>query len=307
MDRTVPAGAARLLDFIRATEVGTDDRSGYDVIYGHNQGKLPKPVTLMTVDEVIASQASWTRRFKSSATGGYQFMRNTLKDLKAELGLRGAQVLDPDLQDRLGFHLLKRRGYEPFVAGTITRDEFGKRLAQEWASFPVLRATKGAHRTLSRGQSYYAGDQLNKALVQPAKVEAVLAEVLALSRASVAVAADPVPPAPVALPKPEPVDEAEPTPTFFPAPTTMPLPAPDPIAAISKAIGAAKGGAAGALASVGGMTGVSGALSAANWLPSLSTTQLLVIFGGVTAVVAVILCAGFAFWRAYKAPANASA
>ncbi len=85
---------------------------------------------------------------------------------------------------------------------------------------------------------------------------------------------------------------------------TVPEVAPDPIAAISKAVGAAKGGAIGAVLSTGGMTSVSGLLSAANWLPTLSTTQMLVIFGGLTAVVAVVLCAGFAFWRAYQAPPN---
>src|SRR5690606_17255968 len=92
-----------------------------------------------------------------------------------ELGLRGAQKLDSNLQDRLGYHLLKRRGYEEFAAGKIGAVEFGKRLAQEWASLPVLTATQGAHRKLKRGQSYYAGDGLNKSLTAPEKVETVLA------------------------------------------------------------------------------------------------------------------------------------
>ncbi len=38
-------------------------------------------------------------------------------------------------------------------------------------------ATRGAHRHLKRGQSYYAGDALNKSLASPAKVEAVLNKV----------------------------------------------------------------------------------------------------------------------------------
>lgn len=199
MDPTVPAGAVRLLDFIRDTEVGTETRSGYDVIFGFNQNRLPKPVTSMTIDEVLASQRSWTQRFGSSATGGYQFMRATLGGLKTELRLRGGQVLDPNLQDRLGFHLLKRRGYESFVSGRMDVVEFGKRLAQEWASFPVLAAVTGAHRPLARGQSYYAGDGLNKALVSPDRVEAVLAEVLELAKASAA--------APIAKPEGEPDPE----------------------------------------------------------------------------------------------------
>ena len=40
-------------------------------------------------------------------------------------------------------------------------------LAKEWASFPVPSRMRGAHRTVERGQSYYAGDGLNKALIGP--------------------------------------------------------------------------------------------------------------------------------------------
>ena len=175
MDRTVPAGAALLLDFIGSIEAPR----GYDTIYGNNQNKLPKPITKMTLGELIDAQASFTKRFKSSASGRYQFMRATLQGLAQELSLRGTQVFDPDLQDRLGYHLLIRRGYNNFMTGKISRTEFGKRLAQEWASFPVLAATKGAHRQLTRGQSFYTGDPLNKALVTPAKIEAILDQVKA--------------------------------------------------------------------------------------------------------------------------------
>lgn len=183
MDKTVPSGAAILLDFIRMTEVGRTDRASYDVIYGHNQNKLSNKITSMTVGELVDAQANFTKRFKSSASGGYQFMRKTLQDLSRELRLSGKQMFDPDLQDRLGYHLLKRRGYEEFMAGKITMTEFGKRLAMEWASFPVLAATKGQHIQLKRGQSYYDGDALNKALVDPGKVEEVLRRVKAAGNA----------------------------------------------------------------------------------------------------------------------------
>lgn len=173
MDPTVPISAAHILNFVRETEVGTAARSGYDVIYGFNQNKIPKPVTSMNIVEIQSAQKGWSNLFGSSATGGYQFMRRTLGDLKSELGLGGGQILDPNLQDRLGYHLLKRRGYEQFIAGgsSIT---FGNSLAREWASFPVLTNIKGAHRDLKRGQSYYAGDGLNKALVSPEEIEHVL-------------------------------------------------------------------------------------------------------------------------------------
>ncbi|HWD13288.1 MAG TPA: hypothetical protein VG519_08035 [Pseudochrobactrum sp.] len=202
MDKTVPTGAAILLDFIRKTEVGRTDRASYDVIYGHNQDKLPKPITSMTIGELVDAQASFTKRFKSSASGGYQFMRKTLQDLSRELRLNGRQMFDPDLQDRLGYHLLKRRGYEEFMAGTISMTEFAKQLAMEWASFPVLAATKGQHQQLKRGQSYYDGDALNKALVKPEVIVVVLRKVREAGN-GLPVSATENPEAETRLPEPE--------------------------------------------------------------------------------------------------------
>lgn len=178
MDKTVPAGAAYLLEFIGDTEAP----KGYDTVYGNNQGKLRTRLTNMTLAEVQKAQPTWTRQFGSSASGRYQFMYETLGGLITELRLRLTQKLDSGLQDRLAFHLLRRRGYDAFVFGRITLTEFAKRLAQEWASLPVLAGTKGGSRNVKRGQSYYAGDGLNKALVSADKVEAVLEQVLVLHK-----------------------------------------------------------------------------------------------------------------------------
>lgn len=174
MDTTVPTGAALLLAFIRETETGRKDRSAYNTIYAHKESKLPKVLTTMTLGDIIDAQRGWSKNFGSSAAGAYQFMRATLIDLSKALNLSGNLIFNADLQDQLGYELLKRRGYSEFIAGKINSVEFGKRLAQEWASFPVLTACKGAHRTVQRGETYYAGDKLNKALVAPEKVEQVL-------------------------------------------------------------------------------------------------------------------------------------
>ncbi|MBD9372124.1 hypothetical protein IB238_05700 [Rhizobium sp. ARZ01] len=180
MDRTVPPGAALLLAFVYETETSMKAPECYDVIYGHNQGKLPKPLTSMTYGEVVDAQKGWTKQFGSSAAGAPQFMRATLIDLaKANLSLKGTDLFTADLQDRLAYKLLVRRGYALFMAGKISRTEFGKRLAQEWASLPVLASTKGAHRNVPRGSSFYMGDKLNKALVSPEKVESILDRVKA--------------------------------------------------------------------------------------------------------------------------------
>lgn len=90
-------------------------------------------------------------------------------------GFDGKRKFDPELQDRLAYALLDRRGYEKFAAGKLSIVAFGLALAQEWASFPVLEDCQGAHRKVKRGETYYAGDHLNKALISPETVEAILA------------------------------------------------------------------------------------------------------------------------------------
>lgn len=208
MDKNVPAGAALLLDFIYRTETGRSSPECYEVIFGHNQDKLPKKLTQMTLDEVEVAQAGWSKQFGSSAAGAAQFMRNTLdapktlQDIEGEMGLTGKEKFTASLQDRMAFHLLKRRGYLEFVEGRLSIAEFAKRLAMEWASFPVLAATKGAKRQLKRGQSYYAGDGVNKALTKPETVEGVLAQVLAAGEAPQSVQVPDVPTAPQPLPTP---------------------------------------------------------------------------------------------------------
>ncbi|WP_338893931.1 hypothetical protein [Sinorhizobium meliloti] len=183
MDKTVPRGAALLLDFIRETEVGRSDRASYDVIYANKQHKLKQPLTTMNYGDIVDEQKKWSKNNGSSAAGAYQFMRATLIGLAKEIpSISGKDIFTPDVQDRLGYHLLKRRGYQEFVTGNMMLEDFARRLAMEWASFPVLADCKGSHRFIKRGQSFYAGDGLNKALVRPEKVEAVLKEVLEVAR-----------------------------------------------------------------------------------------------------------------------------
>jgi len=183
MDKSIPNSAAHILKFIQSIEAPR----GYETIYGNNQAKLPKPITKMTLDEVQKAQPTWTKRFGSSAAGAYQIMRdtmdapNTMADLEGQMGLSGSELFDADMQDRMAYHLLKRRGYLDFMSDKIGAVAFAKRLAQEWASFPVLAATQGAHRKVARGETYYAGDKLNKALVNPEQIETLLKEAKALA------------------------------------------------------------------------------------------------------------------------------
>lgn len=189
LPETVPLPAQNLLDFIGDIEAP----QGYNTIFGNRQAKLPVPLTQMTYGDIIDAQANWGNKTwvkknwdydtASSAAGRYQFMRATLQDIAKEVpSIDGRTIFSSSLQNRLGYYLLLRRGYADFISGKLNLVQFGLKLAQEWASFPVLSDTKGKHRQVARGQSYYAGDGLNKSLVKPERVEARLRHVLDLAR-----------------------------------------------------------------------------------------------------------------------------
>jgi hypothetical protein len=165
--------ALALLDLIGAVEAP----GGYDQRYGEpNGGPFRHALTTMTLDAVIALPANRPAgRVASTASGRYQFLSGTLRGLKEQLGLHGGERFDPALQDRLAYQLILNRGYRPWRAGTIGDIAFAKRLAQEWASLPVLQATEGHSRRVTAGQSYYAGDGTNRALVTTAQLRAALA------------------------------------------------------------------------------------------------------------------------------------
>ncbi|KLK91433.1 hypothetical protein AA309_20275 [Microvirga vignae] len=207
MDKTVPKPAAMLLDFIGSKEAP----KGYDTVYANRMDRMPKPLTSMTMKEIL-DQGKWrTKTFGSSACGRYQFMDATLRDLAEELDLKAEDKFTSDYQDRLGLYLLRRRGYDRWIKGTLSDAEFMLNLAKEWASFPVPFTVKGGSRRVNRGQSFYAGDGLNKALVSAEDVE----KTLVMARAQQDIEPAPVAEAPI-LPPPD----IEPTPAPAPQPAS---------------------------------------------------------------------------------------
>lgn len=217
MNPNVPRGAAILLDFIAKLETNRTGQAAYETIIGYRNekpGTLPKPITDMTLEELLAEQKRWVKNLRapSGAAGRYQIIRPTLLSLVTELGIPLSAKFAPDLQDRYGFALLRRRGWDQFAANTLGLRDFGNRLAREWASFPVLSRQQGAHRTVERGESYYAGDGINASLAKASEAEAVLAEVLnELTRS---------PAAPIPVPRPTPTEPPKPAPEPPQAPRT---------------------------------------------------------------------------------------
>jgi len=152
----------QLLDFIAEHESEGAARrlniSAYDVIWGGIKGmhRAPKPLTQMTIREVLAWQDRIDPLYRSEAAGRYQILEDTLRGLYVEAGMTLDSKFDKAGQDRLAVALLKRRGLDKFLHGYLSVNKFCNELAKEWASLPVVDGPK-------KGRSYYAGDGLNAA------------------------------------------------------------------------------------------------------------------------------------------------
>ncbi len=173
---SLPAGEAQsgkfapLLELISRFEGGKNYNARFKKIDNQN----PRFVE-MTLSEVLKWQSDFVNNGSpSSAVGRYQIIQGTLRGLKDKLDLNGTERFDAALQDRLAMQLLKGRKLESFLSKSISVTRFGLFLAMEWASLPVLAATKGAHMNVVRRQSFYAGDGLNNAHIEPEEVEKVL-------------------------------------------------------------------------------------------------------------------------------------
>jgi muramidase (phage lysozyme) len=151
-----------LLDFIADHESEGAARrlkiSAYDVIWGGIKSAhgTPKPLTQMTIAEVLAWQDRIDPMYRSEAAGRYQILEDTLRGLYAEAGMTLNSKFDKAGQDRLAIALLRRRGLDKFLHGYLSVNKFCNELAKEWASLPVVDGPK-------KGRSYYAGDGLNAA------------------------------------------------------------------------------------------------------------------------------------------------
>lgn len=151
--------AARVLNLIGDHEGG----GNYNAVAGKpgNTRDLSK----YTLDEILSMQlAARARGVASTAVGKYQVIYPTLKGLKKDLKLTGKEPFDKTLQDKLGYGLLKRRGWDAYVAGDISARTFAYRLSQEFAALPSPET----------GRSYYAGVGNNKPLVKLSTVYSAL-------------------------------------------------------------------------------------------------------------------------------------
>lgn len=193
----------KLLSAIRKHEAP----KGYGQVYSGAKGVGKNAdVSKMTLDGVLNFQTTMLAKGSAStACGGYQFLRKTLKATIAEMGLKGSEVWTPELQDRMAVYLMQKRGLGEYLDGTLSAEGFANNLAKEWASLPVVSGPK-------KGRSFYAGDGLNKSFHEPSAIMALVSAVKAPRKPAQPVS--PVP-APVAA-----KDEAKP-PVAVPAPVKV--------------------------------------------------------------------------------------
>ena len=143
-----------ILDFIRG---GTPDHpsgeagGNYNAYFGHVNSTVA--LTSMSLDSIYAFQSDMLRRDRrSSAVGGYQFLRRTLRGLQARKRLSSTTIFTERLQDELAVALLVGRGYPAWWRGSLINAHFAHNISLEWASLPD---------PLNGGRSAYDGDGLN--------------------------------------------------------------------------------------------------------------------------------------------------
>lgn len=145
----------QLSDFIGNLEAP----EGYNQIQGRNKSA---PLDTMSINEVFQMQNRMLRiGHESSAVGRYQIINSTLKDLTRQMNLKGNELFTPELQDEMFVQLLKKRGLNSYLKGSIDVHEFGNNLAKEWAALPVVKDI-GKRKV---GSSYYSGVGSNQSLV----------------------------------------------------------------------------------------------------------------------------------------------
>ncbi len=143
-----------ILDFIRGgvPEHPSGEAGGnYNAYFGHTRSTVD--FGLMSLDHVYLFQAEMLRRDpRSTAVGGYQFLRRTLKGLQKAKSLPGSTLFTPRLQDDFAIALMVGRGYKAWWRGGMTDAEFAHGLSVEWASLPD---------PMNMGKSHYDGDGVN--------------------------------------------------------------------------------------------------------------------------------------------------
>lgn len=174
--------AKPLLELIIQAESAS--QGGYDAISGlvRSFRRPSKPITQMTIGELLDWQDSIDDKQDSEASGAYQIVEDTLRgfdngdlrygsktnvnnsrSLYEKVGLTKSDLFSPENQDKMAIELLRYRGLDRFLAGTLSRGQFGNNLAAEWAGLPLI---EGPNAGSGRYDGDAAGNQAKEDFVQ---------------------------------------------------------------------------------------------------------------------------------------------
>lgn len=142
------------VDHALLDSIGQGESKGdYNIVWGGSKIKTPKPLTEMTINDVLAWQdQSIAAGSKSSAAGKYQFIRGTLRNTLQHSGISGDALFSAENQDKLALALLRQGGYDQWKSGEKSDESFNDYIASQWASW------RG-----NNGRGRYDGDGLNTA------------------------------------------------------------------------------------------------------------------------------------------------
>jgi muramidase (phage lysozyme) len=174
-----------ILALVAKHEAGT-----YDTIYGGEQ----HPLTQMLIGEVLQFQNTYMRGWASTAVGKYQMLKAVVEEACRRSKFDPTQVrYTEEVQDIMMIDKIKaQRKYNDWKAGSLgaTVEEncqvFMEYLAAEWASCPVPYdmpagssrvSSRHPRRSLLKGQSFYAGDGLNKSHHDPDQFLSALVDI----------------------------------------------------------------------------------------------------------------------------------
>jgi murein DD-endopeptidase MepM/ murein hydrolase activator NlpD len=124
-------GIETISKFIAKAETG----GRYDAYSGDNGSGDPN-ITKMTLTQL-------KQKYPRTAVGAHQFKPDTAIGLAKQMGVDpNKAVFTPEFQDRLNQFHLKQMGYDKFMSGKITQQQFGTAIAQQYRALPDPRTGK---------------------------------------------------------------------------------------------------------------------------------------------------------------------
>ncbi len=156
-------GIEGLSDFIAKAETG-----GRWNAYNNDwkDGKRGDDTILTLKLSELRSYMNRNHPNSSGAVGAYQFMPETAISYARQLGFDpNKTVFSPEIQRKLNIQHLRDLGYDDYVSGKITRNEFGRRIAQQYRAVPDPNTGYTySDSASSRNKATVSLDEYNKAL-----------------------------------------------------------------------------------------------------------------------------------------------